>query len=186
MRSTSSLKIAASFVVLGVVVTACSGGSAGSETVTRATTAGEWATWDSVEALAEDSELIILGIVKERIGEFDVVEENGSVAKTDVVHLVAVEDVLKGSEIAAGDTIPVGYWAIEEPNVSPLVPNDQLVLFLAPYDFGGQLKGGWVPLSSDTGVFEVVGSDQIESRGVVGPTANLRLSLSDLADLISG
>lgn len=185
MRSTSSLGNAASLLVVGVVVVACNGSSQGSETATRVTTAGEWATWDSVEALAEDSELIILGTVKERIGEFDVVEENGSVAKTDVVHLVVVEEVLKGAKIAVGDTIPVGYWAIDEPNVSPLVPNEQLVLFLSPFDFGGQLTG-WVPLSSDTGVFEVVGPNQIESRGVVGPTANLSLSLSDLTDLMSG
>lgn len=180
------VKLDTATLLLALMTTtyACGSGSAAQET--EATISGVWASWDSIATLTQDTELIITGGVGPRIGRYEIVETDGTVAKADIVHAVQVEQVLKGNTGLEGQSIPVGYWDVDGrvENVTPLREGERLVLFLAAFKFGGQLDG-WVPMASDTGVFEFLDPDTIVSRGVVGAIAQAELTFAELDDFIA-
>lgn len=50
--------------------------------------------WDSVEALAADSEIVMRGTVGEKVDERPLRDVDGSLAKTDIVFAVEMNEVL--------------------------------------------------------------------------------------------
>ena len=146
------------------------------------TIARDWPIWDTVDALGRDADIVVIGTVGKFIDEWQVTESDGGVAKTDAIHEFTVDEVLKGDETMLGGTINVGYWLVDDPNVTPLAEGERLLLFLGHFDWGG--KGdGWVPLGSDSGVFDIA-DNMATTRGEVGPIAGTRVEVAGLrADL---
>ncbi len=142
---------------------------------TRMIVQGGWQPFDSVEELTDWAELVVVGTVGEWVGRyeiFDIDQATGEkvLAKADEVYEFRVTEVLAG-EVKVGEVIFIGAADFGTPvaNATIFTPKEELLLFLAPFSFGGELNG-WVPLSSDTGVFELT-NGQARTRGVVGQLA---------------
>lgn len=168
-------------VISAVLLTvACSPSS-----VTETTFAGSWEIFNDVSELVERADIIVSGTMGKELFESQIVEEDGVVAKTDIFHSFAVERVFVGDSALTGTSIPVGYWATEVPteNITPYKEGERLLLVLAR--FSTPQGEGWVPVASDTGVFDYRDELSITSRGVVGPVAGIELQLSDLVELTS-
>lgn len=148
------------------------------------TIAGEWPIWDTVVALGEDADIVVVGTVGKLMDQWQVTESDGSVAKVDAIHEFTVEEVLNGDETLRGDIINVGYWVVDDPNVTPLGEGERLLLFLDHFDWGGK-HDGWVPLGSDSGVFDIADTVAI-ARGEVGPIAGTRVEIAQLRADLSG
>lgn len=144
------------------------------------TVAAEWPKWDSVDALAQDADLVAIGVMGAFIDRWDVLHEDGTIAVSDIVREFRVEEVIKGTDVQAGATLPVGYSTmVAAENISPL--NDHVLLFLDRFDWNGQ-HDGWVPLASDTGVFDIKRPDAV-ARGVIGPIAAITVRLQELRSM---
>jgi hypothetical protein len=159
---------------------------AGSEKagVTRGTVAGSWYPYDSIQELTEGADLVVTGTVGKRVDRYEIYDldeatGNRILAKADNVFEFRVAEVLSGNAVP-GQTILIGSADFGAPmeNVTEFIPNEELLLFLATYRFGGEVDG-WVPLSSDTGVFEV-SNGQATARGVVGELAGLTQSVAGI------
>jgi hypothetical protein len=131
-----------------------------------------------VDSLAADSDLIVLGTMGPEVLRHEIGNPSGQVVKTDAFHSFMVDEVLRGDNSLTGKTIDVGYW-VDGPseNVTAFEDGDRLLLFLARYDVEGAPENTWVPLSSDTGVFDSLDSNRFISRGSVGGTARAELDL---------
>jgi hypothetical protein len=162
-------------------VIACGGVAA--EEPTETTVAAEWPKWDSVDALANDADLVVQGVVGAFVGNWNIQESDGTITKTDIVHSVLVEEVLRGDAGLVGQEISVGYWDADVENVTPLTENDRVILFLDRFDWGGT-HDGWVPLGSDSGVFEL-NSGNVVARGIVGPLAGLDLPIGEFREAVT-
>ncbi|HEY7582087.1 MAG TPA: hypothetical protein VID03_10165 [Acidimicrobiia bacterium] len=136
-----------------------------------------------MEDLAADSDLIVIGKVGPEVFKHDIKTPLGDVAKTDVFHSFTVEEVLAGEVARGGSEIMVGYWLGGGENVTPYRSGERLLLFLAAYDAEGAENNTWVPLASNTGVFEFVDDDSTVSRGIVGPIAGVKLDVAEARDL---
>jgi hypothetical protein len=147
------------------------------------TIAGDWPIWDSVDALAADADLIVTGAMGVYVDQWQIVEADGHVAKTDAIHEFIVQEVIRGDPLLHGKTILVGYWLIDDPNVTPFIEGENLLLFLDHFDWGGE-HDGWVPLASDSGVFDMAGA-KAEARGEVGPLAGLTVEMAELRSSVS-
>jgi hypothetical protein len=182
MKQLGRLHLFAAAILVVLLSAACGAGS--NTEGTRTTIAGDWPIWDSVDGLGQDADIVVIGTVGRFIDLWQVTESDGSVTKTDAIHDFAVDDVLKGDETMGGDTISVGYWLFDDPNVTPFIEGERLLLFLDGFDWGGK-HDGWVPLGSDSGVFEVAGTTAT-ARGEVGPMAGTRIEIADLRADLSG
>ena len=180
MRRAERLHPIAFILLMASLLLAC--GTGANTEGPPTTIAGDWPIWDTVDALAEDADIVVIGTVGKFIDEWQVTESDGSIAKTDAIHEFTVEEVLKGDETELVGAISVGYWLVDDPNVTPFSEGATLLRFLDRFDWGGK-HTGWVPLGSDSGVFDVA-DNTATARGEVGPMAGMRVEVADLrADL---
>lgn len=170
--------------VLVVGLGACSVAEGESEPeAPRPVSHGVWATYDSLEALAENAELVVIGEVGDFVERHEMllVDElagTTSVVKADDLYEFFVEEPIIGSQTR---TIRVGAADFgDEPNASGFKTAERLVLFLASAPFRSEDGSEvFLPLSANTGVFRVEG-DRVVSTGVVGATADIDMRLDDL------
>jgi hypothetical protein len=163
-------------ILLAVAAAGCGVGEAVSGPAP--TVVAEWPTWDSVAALAAEADLVVIGTVGPFIDRWTVTAEDGRVLATDTMHEFLVDEVLAGDVSLKGTRIPVGYSDLPVENITPFNEGERLLLFLDRFDWNGA-HDGWVPLASDSGVFDIRGKGVV-ARGVVGPLAGLRLPMKDL------
>lgn len=180
MRRVERLHLMAVTLLMAALPVAC--GTGANTEGPPTTIAGDWPIWDTVDALGQDADIVVIGTVGRFIDEWQITESDGSVAKTDAIHEFTVDEVLKGDETVLGGIINVGYWLVDDPNVTPFGEGERLLLFLDRFDWGGK-QDGWVPLGSDSGVFDIADTVAI-ARGEVGPMAGTRMEVADVrADL---
>jgi hypothetical protein len=146
------------------------------------TAAGEWKLWKSIDELAAAAELVVVGTVGEYVGHFEIKEPDGSVHKSDDVFNVLVDIVLRGEPTFVGRNIAVGIadFGTPDPNITSLEKGQQVVLFLGPFQFGGDGPLGWVPLSSDIGVYDLRGQVAV-ARSELAPEEMRSVTMEELS-----
>lgn len=187
------------------MLAACGGSSEVSEVGSQATDGtpnsgeptmtivAEWETIESIEDLVSRVEAVVVGVVGEEFARYPLFEPGVDIEPSliNIIHTVVVEEVIasdpkSGRMLKAGDQIFVSYPDLGVPvgNITPYRAGDHLVFFLVSTTFvSPDLKplDGWEPLSSDSGIFDVFGSEA-RSRTSVGPMKGSVLPLSEVRD----
>jgi len=186
----STKKKAGLLLAIVVVLQACSTG-AEPAAETRAPVHGLWETYDSIEDLSRRAELVVVGTVGAYVGRYEIWDVDSLTgeeifAKADDVYEFAVADVVAG-ELPEGSesTLLVGSvdFGTEAENTTGLASGDHLLLFLAPFAFGGTERG-WVSLSADTGIFDI-SEGRVLARGVVGDIAGYEGDVNEVLDSVA-
>lgn len=184
-----SARTASLLIAVALVLQACST-TISRDADDRVQVHGVWETYDTIGDLARRADLVVVGTVGAFVDRYEIWDQDPLtgeeiLAKADDVYRFNITQVVAGTLPEPTKTLLVGAvdFGAEVENTTGFTPGEDLVLFLAPFTFGGT-EPGWVPLSADSGIFDI-SEGRLVARGVVGNLAGYQRDLNEALDAVA-